>query len=69
MLMIIFMKELLKELNSEIRIRLSLDFRQLLRALFMSPLDFDTHCLKMCVKGLGTNEKVSCVLHTLFIIF
>jgi len=53
----LFHKELLKELNSEIRIRLSLDFRQLLRALFMSPLDFDTHCLKMCVKGLGTNEK------------
>ena len=56
-------QDLLKELNSELRIRLSTDFRQLLRALFMSTVEFDIHCLKMCVKGLGTNEKVRAAVY------
>jgi len=53
----IYQKDIIKELNSELRIRLSPDFRQLLRSLFMSTVEFDVHCLKLCVKGLGTDEK------------
>ncbi|XP_078493787.1 annexin A13-like [Ciona intestinalis] len=53
----IYRKDLVKEFKSEILIRFSFDFKQLLESMFMTPLELDTHLLKHTTKGLGTDEK------------
>ena len=51
-------QDLMHELNSEWVVSLSFAFKQLLRALFMTPVEFDVSSLKSTIKGLGTDEKV-----------
>ena len=55
------------ELNSEWVVSISFAFKQLLRALFMTPIEFDVSSLKSTIKGLGTDEKVCTCITLAFI--
>lgn len=51
-------QDLIKELKAELRIRFSIDFKQLLLALFRPALVNDAVFLKGATRGLGTDERV-----------
>ncbi|XP_039270269.2 annexin A4-like [Styela clava] len=54
---VLYQKDLIKEFKSELKIRFSPDFKQLLLALFQRPLVYDAVSLKGATKGLGTDER------------
>lgn len=54
---VLYQKDLIKEFKAELRIRFSIDFKQLLLALFRPPLVNDAVFLKGATRGLGTDER------------
>jgi hypothetical protein len=48
----------LQDFDTDLKKDTSGDFRQILKALLYSPVEYDCHELHRATKGLGTNEEI-----------